>query len=413
MQQPVALPKWDVKPLRELAQINYGRDAKPILDPYGAYPVYGTAESNRFGTSHLYDGDSVVLGRKGTIDRVQFVTGRFWIIDTAYFLSRFSECEPKWLYYVLSGLNLRSLNEATGVPSLAREVLYSLPVLTPPPREQSKIAEVLTAVDRAIAQTEALTAKQRRIKSGLMQDLLARGIDPHGNLRSEETHAFKDSPLGRIPVEWKLAKLGDVADISAGITLGKTYEGPNTAAFLYLRVANVQDGFLDLSEVKKIRLPTTQVEKYRLQNGDVLMNEGGDFDKLGRGAVWRGEIPLCLHQNHVFKVRPAKNQLLSDFLAYVSSSRIGKAYFVLASKQSTNLASINSTQLKAFAIPLPTYAEQLRIHEASSEIDKAIQVYCTQLAKLRLIRTALMQDLLTGKIRVTPLLHHAEEPARI
>lgn len=409
MQEYAAVPQWNMRVLRELAQINYGRDAKPILDPYGAYPVYGTAEGNRYGTSYLHDGDSVVLGRKGTIDRVQFVTGPFWTIDTAYFLSAFSECEPKWLYYVLSGVDLRSLNEATGVPSLAREVLYRLPVLTPPPPEQSKIAEVLSTVDRAIAQTEALIAKQQRIKTGLMQDLLTRGIDEYGQLRSEATHAFKDSPLGRIPVEWKLVKLGDVANISFGITLGKSYDGPDTVELPYLRVANVQDGFLDLTEIKTIRIPAAHVEKYRLQTGDVLMNEGGDFDKLGRGTVWRAEVPLCLHQNHVFKVRPAKDLLLPDFLAYVSSSSIGKAYFVLASKQSTNLASINSTQLKAFDIPLPDYAEQLRLHEVVSRADESIKAYQARLAKLRLIKTALMQDLLTGKVRVTPLLQQDEE----
>ena len=139
MQEHAPVPQWNLKTLRELAQINYGRDARPILDPYGAYPVYGTAENNRFGTSYLYDGDSVVLGRKGTIDRVQFVGGPFWTIDTAYFLSKFSECEPKWVYYVLSSMDLRSLNEATGVPSLGREGLYRIPVLTPRPREKSKI----------------------------------------------------------------------------------------------------------------------------------------------------------------------------------------------------------------------------------------------------------------------------------
>ena len=81
-------------------------------------------------------------------------------------------------------------------------------------------------MDRAIEQTEALIAKQQRIKTGLMQDLLTRGIDEHGNLRSEQTHKFKDSPLGRIPVEWEIVHLGNVSEISSGITLGKIHSGP-------------------------------------------------------------------------------------------------------------------------------------------------------------------------------------------
>jgi len=134
------------------------------------------------------------------------------------------------------------------------------------------------------------------------------------------------------------------------------------------------------------------------------MNEGGDFDKLGRGTVWRGEIDLCLHQNHVFKVRPRKERLSSDFLAQVSSSPYGKAFFVLASKQSTNLASINSTQLKSFPIPLPPYHEQLRVIDVVLQSDMAIGFFQRHLTKQHLLKAGLMNDLLTGKVRVTELL---------
>ena len=114
---------------------------------------------------------------------------------------------PKWLYYLLCSIDLRALNEATGVPSLSRDLLYKISTPRPPPDEQAKIAEVLSTVDRAIEQTKALIAKHQRIRTGLMQDLLTRGVDEHGNLRSEQTHKFKDSPLERIPVEWEVRDL--------------------------------------------------------------------------------------------------------------------------------------------------------------------------------------------------------------
>ena len=184
---------WTDSTLRDLATINYGRNPSAILDHDGEYPVYGTSGRERNGTGYLYDGESIILGRKGTIDRVHFADRRFWTIDTAYYLSDFKDTVPKWLYYFLCSIDLRTLNEATGVPSLSRDLLYKTPTLTPPPAEQAKIAEVLSTVDRAIEQTEALITKQQRIKTGLMQDLLTRGIDEHGNLRSEQTHEFKDS----------------------------------------------------------------------------------------------------------------------------------------------------------------------------------------------------------------------------
>jgi len=263
-------------------------------------------------------------------------------------------------------------------------------------------------VDQAIEQTENLITKQQRIKTGLMQDLLTRGIDKNGNLRSEGTHEFKDSPLGRIPIEWTIKPLGHIAEISSGLTLGKKHNGPNTVKRPYLRVANVQDGYLDLKDVKIIRVPVSYIEKYALKVGDVLMNEGGDFDKLGRGTVWKGELPQCLHQNHVFKVRPKEDELVSEFLAYISSSPYGKAFFVLASKQSTNLASINSTQLKAFPIPLPGYIEQKQIEKILSKNETRIKSLQKQLDKFHSLKTALMQDLLSGDVRVTPLLDKME-----
>lgn len=135
------------------------------------------------------------------------------------------------------------------------------------------------------------------------------------------------------------------------------------------------------------------------------MNEGGDFDKLGRGTIWRNEITQCLHQNHVFKVRPQDGVLQSEYLAYVSASPYGKAFFVRASKQSTNLASINSTQLKSFPLPLPDFDEQTRIYNTIDRGDRVLTGQQLQLKKLRSLKTALMQDLLTGKKRVTDLLN--------
>ena len=388
----------------------YGADSAWYLSPeYLRGAAACERAKPRANAVHVQDGNTILLwdgsnagevflGREGMLASTMTLVSPDNRFTSDYFFFALKQWEPY----------LKGQTSGSGIPHVDKEVLGKLEITEFAKPEQSKIAEVLSTVDRAIAQTEALIAKQQRIKTGLMQDLLTRGIDKHGQLRSEATHAFKDSTLGRIPVEWKVARLADVADISSGITLGKSHDGPDTVELPYLRVANVQDGFLDLGEIKTIRIPSVQVEKYRLQNGDVLMNEGGDFDKLGRGTVWRAEIPVCLHQNHVFKVRPARDCLLPDFLAYVSSSPIGKAYFVLASKQSTNLASINSTQLKAFDIPLPDYAEQLRLQEVARQADEAIKAYQARFAKLRLLKTALMQDLLTGKVRVTPLLQPTE-----
>ena len=273
--------KWTNKTLRDLATINYGRDPSAILDDAGEYPVYGTSGSERQGTGYHYEGESIILGRKGSIDRLRFAEGRFWTIDTAYFLSDFDDTVPKWLYYLLCSIDLRALNEATGVPSLSRDLLYKISTSTPPPDEQAKIAEVLSTVDRAIEQTEALIAKQQRIKTGLMQDLLTRGIDEHGNLRSEKTHKFKDSPLGRIPVEWESASLAvfvPSAEYGISTSLGES-------GYPVLRMNNLLDGEAELSDLKFTDAPVP--EHLWLRDGDVLFNRTNSWEHYCPGKFRR------------------------------------------------------------------------------------------------------------------------------
>jgi len=159
---------------------------------------------------------------------------------------------------------------------------------------------------------------------------------------------------------WPTCSLEEVAEIRSGVTLGRRLNG-RTIRLPYLRVANVQDGHLDLTEIKQVEVLETEAEKWRLLGGDLLLTEGGDWDKLGRGTVWRNEVPHCIHQNHIFRVRTRADPFVPEFLAALIGSTVGKSYFQEASKQTTNLASINQRQLKAFPLFKPPIAEQRRI----------------------------------------------------
>lgn len=238
--------------------------------------------------------------------------------------------------------------------------------------EQRRIAELLSAVDEQIAQAELGLEKQSILRSGIVRDALAR-----------MTEAPRES-------------LAQLANVGSGITLGRRFAGPGTSEYPYLRVANVQDGHIDLSDVKTLRLPESVAAKAVLEPGDVLMNEGGDFDKLGRGAVWHGQIPNCLHQNHVFRVRCNQELLLPEFLALWAASEFGKKFFMLASKQSTNLASINSTQLKKFPVLRPTLERQREVLQVVGAVDALLKVERDELAKLRLLKQGLAQSLLSS-----------------
>lgn len=201
-----------------------------------------------------------------------------------------------------------------------------------------------------------------------------------------------------IAIQWPSVSLEDVAKVQTGLPIGKVVNG-NSLKLPYLRVANVQDGYLELSEVKEVIVSANDAERFRLQHEDVLMTEGGDFDKLGRGCVWNSEIANCLHQNHVFAVRTNREKLLPYFFANYAASPIGRSYFLGCSKQSTNLASINSTQLRQMPVPLPPLPEQRAIAAVLSAWDRAIEQTTALIAAKERLKQGLMQQLLTGKRR--------------
>lgn len=160
---------------------------------------------------------------------------------------------------------------------------------------------------------------------------------------------------------YPIVPLDELCDLCSGITKGRKLDSADTVDVPYMAVANVQDGWLRLDNVKTIEATPEEIERYSLRPGDLLLTEGGDPDKLGRGAIWNGEIGTCIHQNHIFRARKATERIEMEYLARLVSSPYGKRYFLRQSKQTTGIASINMGQLKRFPVPLPSLEEQRRI----------------------------------------------------
>jgi len=152
--------------------------------------------------------------------------------------------------------------------------------------------------------------------------------------------------------------LSNVSEVVSGIAKGRQLNGRTTVIVPYLRVANVQAGYLDLSEIKTIEALPSEVEYLALRRDDVLLTEGGDFDKLGRGALWEHDLEDCIHQNHIFRVRPTKGVLDSVFFTAYLQSPKARDYFLRCAKRTTNLASINMTQLRNLPVPIPHIGRQ-------------------------------------------------------
>lgn len=171
-----------------------------------------------------------------------------------------------------------------------------------------------------------------------------------------------------MPDGWTWASLAQIAFVSGGLTVDAKRKPFNPVELPYLRVANVQRGHLDLRAIKTTIVDSSAVASLSLETGDILLNEGGDRDKIGRGWVYEGQLPVCLHQNHVFKARPV-NDAVPSFLVSMYLNELGRRFFIDQGKQTTNLASISLSKVSTAPIPIPPEAEAaeiLRIYDGQS-----------------------------------------------
>lgn len=259
----------------------------------------------------------------------------------------------------------------------ARFALDALPALTTRPDQIKRLRQTilnLAVRGKLVPQDpndEPASELLKRLKKAQIAARAGEGLRarPHVEKLSRVDMWFE------FPESWVLSSFDELFVIVSGVTKGQKVTANEAIDAPYLRVANVQRGHLDLSVVKKITVRKADLERYSLRLGDVLMTEGGDWDKLGRAAIWHEEIPGCIHQNHIFRVRPPSNEVSPEWVITYVNSLLGRAFFEDASKQTTNLASINMTQLRGCPFPLPPLAEQ---HRIVAKVD-ALMALCDRL----------------------------------
>jgi type I restriction enzyme, S subunit len=248
----------------------------------------------------------------------------------------------------------------------------------PPLAEQQKIAAILDAADSLRQKDQQLVERYTALSQSLFLEMFG---DPVTN-----------------PMGWKAVLLEEISDIASGVTKGRKLTSDEVIDIPYMRVANVQDGYLDLNEIKYIPGSKVDLEKYILKNGDLLLTEGGDPDKLGRGAVWNGEIKNCIHQNHIFRVRLTSQSHIPLYLSKLCGSEYGKRYFIKSGKQTTGIASINKTQLRRFPVLCPPIVLQNQFAERIQLIEAQKQQAQRSLEKSEALFNSLLQRAFTGEL---------------
>ncbi len=392
---------WVIQKLKWEITAKSGTDAKSEdgeFDLYGANGLIGKS-STFIDLSKL---PVVLVGRVGSAGSLNYLTQCAGISDNALIIENNKYKTSRFEFYLLSSLKLEELVSKNAQPLITASNIRD--IIVPISLDINERTQIANFLDHETAKIDSLIEKQQQLiqllkekRQAVISHAVTKGLNPNVPMKDSGVEW-----LGEVPEHWTVCRLKHVGFIQSGIAKGKDLTGKSFISVPMLRVANVQDGYLNLDDVHHIEIEKDQLERYLLQDGDVLMNEGGDNDKLGRGAVWRNEIPNCIHQNHVFAIRT--NGIEPEWLDILTRASYAKFHFYRQSKQSTNLASISSTNIKETPILVPPKEERDEIRaflKKKSQHFSNLEEKCfMQVELLKERRTALISAAVTGKIDV-------------
>jgi len=349
----------------------------------GSIPYYGANGLQGYIDDYIFDEDLILIAEDGgyfnefaTRPIAYKVSGKSWINNHAHVLkAKVGYCQSAIFYYLehkdiqpfIVGGTRSKLNQS-GLRSIALDI----PELE---SEQTQIAEILSTIDRAIEQTEAIIAKQQCIKTGLMQDLLTKGIDEDGNVRSEATHQFKDSPLGRIPAEWEVKTLNKVASLQRGHDIREIDLIPGNCPVI------ASSGIIGFHKFSTSSAP------------NVVVGRKGSI-----GNVHYIDSDFWAHDTSLFVTNFFGNH--EKYVYYLFSNLKLERFGTKSGSP-----SLNRNDIHPLLVGIPNSTEQRKIVRVLSECDKSLTGFSEELEKNKRRKTGLMQDLLTGNVRVTALLN--------
>ena len=376
-----------VRPLTEYCTLNMGQspDSKTYNTQGNGLPFYqGNAD---FGETHpitrvwcsapvkTAENGDILISVRAPIGAMNTAVERCCIGRGLAALTPIrNKCSKQFLYYALQSKVDSLIAQGTGstFKAISKKVLEATYIPAYSSDEQEHISNTIGRVDRAVA--------ARRNQLILLDQLVkSRFVELFGDM-------FLNSKA------WKKQELDSLADVVSGITKGRKTKEPHLIEVPYMAVSNVKDGYIDWTTVKTIQATQQEIEQYRLLPDDVLMTEGGDPDKLGRGAILKESLQNCIHQNHIFRVRLNESLILPAFFEEYLKHQKAKRYFLGCAKQTTGIASINMRQLKALPVLLPPLELQEQFVAFVEQTDKSKLAVQKSLEELEILKKSLMQQ---------------------
>jgi type I restriction enzyme S subunit len=402
---------WNGVRINKISEVHRGASPRPIGDP--AYfsetgrgwirisdvtNTYKYLRSTSQYLSEIGESKSVKVDPGDLVMSICATIGKPIIIDMkacihdgfVVFRNLSKDVDTEFLFYLLqkNEHRFRSMKQ-TGTQgnlntTLVGETLIPIPSLA----EQKTIVNVLGVVDSAILKVDEVIWKTERLKKGLMQQLLTRGIGHK---------EYKDTPIGKTPKDWDVRKLEDVIlEAKSGFASGARDEN----GILQLRMDSIStEGWINKESGVKVPIPC-DVEKYFVRPGDVLFNNTNSVDLIGKTAIFRGEFPRCVYSNHLTRIRARTSEAIPEWLSYLLIRRWQLGFFKRICHRHVHQAGINNSEITRLQIPVPKIHEQQKIVEILSTADKKLQLERKEKARLERIKSGIMDLLLTGRVRV-------------
>ena len=344
-----------------------------VIDKTGEYPIYGAA--GYIGNVDFYYQDQpyVAVVKDGAgIGRTSLYPAKSSVIGTMQYLLPKENVLPEYLCYVVKYMHLEKYFTGATIPHIYfkdyKKEEFNLDTLD----RQKEIVNILGRIESVIS------SRQQELQK-LDELIKARFVEMFGDMYLNSKG-------------WSEAKLESMADVVSGITKGRKTKSEDLTEVPYMAVSNVKDGYIDWTTVKTIEATQQEIEQYRLLADDVLMTEGGDPDKVGRGAIIKEPLENCIHQNHIFRVRLDESVVLPEFFAEYLQHQRSKRYFLGCAKQTTGIASINMTQLRALPVLIPPLSKQEEFVLFKSQVDKSKVAVQKALDDTQLLFDSLMQE---------------------
>ena len=365
---------------------------------------YPNANSWCVAPTKVSSGESVLFSVRAPVGKINLAYDKYCIGRGLASIEPLNAKDLLFLYYIM-GFNtgqFQRLSQGSTFDAIDSKNLRKFKIMFPKnSTERLKIVELLTQIDSNIEKTKSIIKKYKNIKQGLMQDLLTKGIDELGNIRSEGTHQFKDSPIGRVPITWDKCLISQYISFQkSGLSRKISHEDIGIPVLTSGNIDNNSN--LDIKELKYWYESDPQganVADYILDNGDILLCFINSIEQMGKLCIFDDIGRPCIYTTNLFRIKASANTT-PKFLYYLLLSHYVQNEIRVITKPAINQASFTKQDFAKTKVPLISVEEQAKIVEALDSANARIETEITHLNKLTLLKQGLMQDLLTGTVRV-------------